>query len=279
MVYVNAEYGCMYHPKTVVHTRWANVLIPLMSSVLGWSTVINSCSSLIQLQSGANSQAALLLQYLLNAHGQQPPLVVDGDFGSNTRSAVITFQQLKGLSATGVCDTLCWQWLLGAQPNATAHQRQVAAAALATTAGQCALRCATSSAGGATGALNTGCCPGGSGPLPINATSSFRQRFSIPDSADLHSCVWPSLMGACRWHECPSLGAIVAPPDPGTPANEEETDSPAVTQPASGSELSAALLGGLIAIVLGKRVTLGCRGRVVVLLIELTLALVCVLNQ
>lgn len=52
-----------------------------------------------------------ILQDALNKHGANPKLLVDGDFGNKTETAVKEMQVRHGLPITGVCDTLTWQHL------------------------------------------------------------------------------------------------------------------------------------------------------------------------
>lgn len=57
-----------------------------------------------------NNYAVRAVQYLLNKHGYS--VSVDGDFGSGTRSVVISFQSAKGLSADGIVGNNTWLYLL-----------------------------------------------------------------------------------------------------------------------------------------------------------------------
>jgi lysozyme family protein len=52
---------------------------------------------------------AASLQTLLNALGANPPLVVDGNYGRNTRRAVMAFQTANGLDVDGLAGPLTWQ--------------------------------------------------------------------------------------------------------------------------------------------------------------------------
>ncbi|KPC78199.1 peptidoglycan-binding protein [Streptomyces sp. NRRL S-4] len=56
--------------------------------------------------SGNRGSDVVALQHLLAAHGR--PVVVDGAFGSGTRSAVVGFQQSKGLTADGIVGPATW---------------------------------------------------------------------------------------------------------------------------------------------------------------------------
>lgn len=62
-------------------------------------------------QGSSNSNAVKAAQTQLNKYGGD--LVVDGLFGSATRSSVISFQASRGLSQTGTVDLATWQELLG----------------------------------------------------------------------------------------------------------------------------------------------------------------------
>lgn len=62
-------------------------------------------------QGSSNTNAVKAAQTQLNKYGAN--LVVDGIFGSGTRSAVTSFQSQRGLSQTGTVDLATWQELLG----------------------------------------------------------------------------------------------------------------------------------------------------------------------
>ena len=51
---------------------------------------------------GCRGEDVKWLQYVLNQQGASPVLVVDGDFGYNTRNAVIAYQRSHGLYVDGV---------------------------------------------------------------------------------------------------------------------------------------------------------------------------------
>ena len=63
------------------------------------------------LEYGAKGNAVKALQALLNCHGQH--LEVDGDFGNLTQTALIIYQDQKGLPANGTADSLTWESLIG----------------------------------------------------------------------------------------------------------------------------------------------------------------------
>lgn len=63
------------------------------------------------LEYGSKGNAVRALQALLNCHGQH--LDVDGDFGGLTQTALIIYQDAKGLPANGTADMLTWQSLIG----------------------------------------------------------------------------------------------------------------------------------------------------------------------
>ena len=63
------------------------------------------------LEIGASGNAVKALQALLNCHGQH--LDVDGIFGSLTQTALIIFQDANSISATGTCDRITWEKLIG----------------------------------------------------------------------------------------------------------------------------------------------------------------------
>lgn len=58
---------------------------------------------------GNRGTDVVALQHVLAAHGR--PVAVDGVFGSGTRSAVVAFQQSKGLTADGVVGPATWDAL------------------------------------------------------------------------------------------------------------------------------------------------------------------------
>ena len=71
-----------------------------------------------QIRRGAKGDAVVRMQQRLIAHGYAlPKHGVDGDFGSETESAVKAFQSAKGLSVDGICGPKTWAALL-AEPTA-----------------------------------------------------------------------------------------------------------------------------------------------------------------
>ncbi|WP_109505883.1 peptidoglycan-binding domain-containing protein [Nocardioides speluncae] len=71
-----------------------------------WSKLVVTLS-----QGATNTNAVKALQTALNKY--RYGLVVDGAFGSGTRSAVVAFQQARGLAADGVAGQNTWRELLG----------------------------------------------------------------------------------------------------------------------------------------------------------------------
>lgn len=67
-----------------------------------------SCIAVLEINDTGNAVKAL--QALLNAHGQH--LDVDGIFGPATQTALIIFQDSKGMNGTGTCDAQTWSHLI-----------------------------------------------------------------------------------------------------------------------------------------------------------------------
>ena len=65
-----------------------------------------------QLQYGSKGADVRSLQTLLNEKAASRHLVVDGDFGNNTKSVVIDFQKKKGLAVDGIVGKNTWNALL-----------------------------------------------------------------------------------------------------------------------------------------------------------------------
>jgi len=64
------------------------------------------------LKRGSKGTAVVELQQRLNARGADPQLKVDGDFGEKTEKAVVAFQEMHGLNATGIVEQETWAALL-----------------------------------------------------------------------------------------------------------------------------------------------------------------------
>lgn len=62
------------------------------------------------LRKGSKGEQVKTLQRLLNAFGHN--LVVDGDFGSKTYSALTSYQKVNKLEADGICGIKSWESLL-----------------------------------------------------------------------------------------------------------------------------------------------------------------------
>jgi len=60
------------------------------------------------LQAGSHGDEIRYMQKQLNAHGADPALKTDGDFGPKTKLAVEAFQAANGLKKDGVCGPLTW---------------------------------------------------------------------------------------------------------------------------------------------------------------------------
>ena len=69
------------------------------------------------LRRGARGEGVGVLQQKLNAAGAAPTLVIDGDFGSKTRAAVVAFQAGNGLAQDGVAGPKTWGALDTAAPG------------------------------------------------------------------------------------------------------------------------------------------------------------------
>jgi len=76
---------------------------------------------------GDTGSVVAALQHLLNFNGSN--LTADGDFGQQTRNAVVNFQNNKGLGADGIVGPLTWSALIqGAQIQQGSTGRAVRAA-------------------------------------------------------------------------------------------------------------------------------------------------------
>ncbi len=69
------------------------------------------------LRRGARGEGVGVLQQKLNAAGATPALVIDGDFGSVTRTALSAFQAAHGLGRDGVAGARTWAALDTAAPG------------------------------------------------------------------------------------------------------------------------------------------------------------------
>ena len=67
-----------------------------------------SCVAVLEINDTGNAVKAL--QALLNVHGQH--LDVDGIFGPATQTALIIFQDSKGMQGSGTCDAQTWAYLI-----------------------------------------------------------------------------------------------------------------------------------------------------------------------
>ena len=67
-----------------------------------------SCVAVLEINDTGDAVKAM--QALLDAHGQH--LQVDGIFGSLTQTALIIFQDSKGMNGTGTCDAQTWAFLI-----------------------------------------------------------------------------------------------------------------------------------------------------------------------
>lgn len=78
-------------------------------SVITRGEIEEGCVEVVEYGSSGNAVKAL--QALLNCHGQH--LEVDGIFGALTQTALIIFEDNKGLPADGCCSQLVWEALIG----------------------------------------------------------------------------------------------------------------------------------------------------------------------
>jgi hypothetical protein len=58
----------------------------------------------LELKLGSTGERVNQLQTLLNRNGANPPVTVDGTFGSSTQDAVMSYQKKHGLTSDGVVD-------------------------------------------------------------------------------------------------------------------------------------------------------------------------------
>lgn len=78
-------------------------------SLITREEIASECVEVLEIGNSGNAVKAL--QALLNCHGQH--LEVDGIFGNLTQTALIIFQDNKGLPPTGECSALEWCALIG----------------------------------------------------------------------------------------------------------------------------------------------------------------------
>jgi cell wall-associated NlpC family hydrolase len=80
----------------------------IVYSVEGVRDVVNI--ELSVLRQGSKGEQVKTLQRLLNAFGYN--LIIDGDFGSKTKSALESYQKSKNLVIDGICGIKSWESLL-----------------------------------------------------------------------------------------------------------------------------------------------------------------------
>lgn len=91
-------------------THWG--MLPMLDYVDAGDAGENKDRSPLSL--GAKGAAVVTMQSLLLAAGMKlPKYGADGDFGSETLSALKAYQKLCGISATGICDETTWSYLFG----------------------------------------------------------------------------------------------------------------------------------------------------------------------
>ena len=78
-------------------------------SIITHEELSDECFEVVEY--GSTGNAVKALQALLNCHDQH--LEVDGIFGQLTQTALIIYQDQKGLPANGTADILTWQSLIG----------------------------------------------------------------------------------------------------------------------------------------------------------------------
>jgi len=93
---------------------WGGVTINVDNDYLDVAPPVNrDFSSYPTVRAGSTGSAVTAAQYQLNEEGYGP-IGVDGVFGSQTRSAVVSFQTATGLTADGVVGPRTWTALLSA---------------------------------------------------------------------------------------------------------------------------------------------------------------------
>lgn len=100
----------VYYERPSVHAdpqrmAWSNYV----ATRYGGMNAVNT-SSFPTVKEGSRNGAVVTLQYALRARGYS--VVVDGQFGSGTKSTVLAFQRSRGLVADGVVGPITWEALL-----------------------------------------------------------------------------------------------------------------------------------------------------------------------
>lgn len=96
--------------------EWLNEIVDAASSMATAATTAKSEPKIPEtVSTGSRGDTVRQMQGLLVAAGFPLPVFgVDGIFGSETRGAVVAFQQARGLTVDGVCGPQTWEALLGA---------------------------------------------------------------------------------------------------------------------------------------------------------------------
>ena len=89
--------------------RWL-ILVLTLACLLAQSANAAPPREWPELELGNQETSVKALQYLLRARGQR--IMVDGRFGSQTKTAVIKFQRAKRLVADGVVGNATWEALI-----------------------------------------------------------------------------------------------------------------------------------------------------------------------
>ena len=97
--------------RSLLHLSDRLLSVTLLGTVLVLATA-SPCHGMDKLQSGARGRLVEDLQRTLNARLKPSPgLAVDGDFGTNTKKAVLQFQRLHKLAPSGIVDAATWKAL------------------------------------------------------------------------------------------------------------------------------------------------------------------------
>lgn len=99
--YYNKPWDCVL--------RYTSEKIPVPTESKGETKVM---IELRQLQFGSKGADVRSLQILLNEKAHSRHLVVDGDFGNNTKSVVLDYQRANGLAVDGIVGRNTWTSLL-----------------------------------------------------------------------------------------------------------------------------------------------------------------------